>query len=437
MSEALPIIIYYIFTTLQYRILAYLPFYKKLRLSVIPSISIFISINILQIILLYIMILNNINYRLIEFLFLPIYFVLYSSLIKANVFQLLFFYIFIADVIMVIKGIALFIQANILKLSILNSDFISNTIVHIICFVIFCPFLILLFKKTTDKIFEVEAPKVWYTIWLLPLFTTIIVLIFTYNLSYENVTSWKFITARLLIVVNILLIYGVLLSSLKNIKEQTILKEKSLKSQQLIAMYTNQYNLLQKHILETRRARHDLRQHLNLIQTYIDKNDSEALSEYIKKYGQTLPNDISSFYCKNYAIDVIIGHYAQIAKENDIEFSSNIQLPADINIPEPTLCVLFGNILENAIESCKNFNKAKPFIKICSTIIGENSLSITMDNSCNKPPVFSDGALLSTKHSGLGMGTYSVIGIAEEYNGIAEFDFKDNIFYTSVFISIP
>lgn len=330
---------------------------------------------------------------------------------------------------MVIKGTSLFIQVNILNLNILNSIYITNAVVHIICFVIFCPFLILLFKKTTDKIFEVDAPKIWYTIWLLPLFTTIIVLIFTYDFSYENVTSWKFITSRLLIIINMILIYGVLLTSLKNIKVQTMLKEKSIKSQQLIAMYTNQYNLLQKHILETRKAKHDLRQHLNLIQTYIDKNDSAALSEYIKKYGQTLPNDISSGYCKNYTIDIIIGHYAQLARENDIEFNSNIQLPSDINIPEPTLCVLFGNLLENAIESCKDFNKAKPFIKICSTIICENSLSITMDNSSDKPPVFSDGALLSTKHSGLGLRTYSVIGIAEEFNGITEFNYKDYFLY--------
>ncbi|MDO4301878.1 MAG: GHKL domain-containing protein [Clostridia bacterium] len=338
---------------------------------------------------------------------------------------------------MVVKGTALFIQANILKLNILNSYYISNTVVHCICFVLLCPFLIILLKKTTSKIFEVSAPKLWETIWLLPLFTTIIVLIFTYDLSQENVAGWQFITARLVIVINMLLIYGVLLNSLKNIKEQTILKEKSIKSQQLLAMYTNQYNLLQKHILETRRAKHDLRQHINLIQTYIDKKDTLALSEYIKKYGKTLPNDISSGYCQNYAIDVIIGYYAQIAKENNIKFSSNIQLPPDINIPDPTLCILFGNLLENAVEACKNFNKSQPFIKICSTIIGENSLSVTMDNSSDKPPSFSDGKLLSTKHNGIGMGTYSVIGIAEEYNGIAEFDYKDNIFYTSVFISIP
>lgn len=341
------------------------------------------------------------------------------------------------DAIMVIRGTALFVQANILKLNILNSYYISNTVVHCICFVLLCPFLIILLKKTTSKIFEVSAPKLWEIIWLLPLFTTIIVLIFTYDLSQENVAGWKFITARLLIIINILLIYDVLLTSLKNIKEQTILEEKSIKSQQLLAMYTNQYNLLQKHILETRRARHDLRQHINLIQTYIDKKDTLALSEYIKKYGKTLPNDISSGYCQNYAIDVIIGYYAQVAKENAIEFNSSINLPPDINIPEPTLCVLFGNLLENAIESCKEFNKVNPFIKICSTIIGENALTITIDNSCNKPPVFSDGTLLSTKHSGIGMGTYSVISIAEEYNGVAEFDYKDNIFYTSVFISIP
>lgn len=311
---------------------------------------------------------------------------------------------------------------------------LMEIVIHTVCFCVFCPFVVMLFKRTIDRIFEIDEPKLWRTIWLIPLFSTILVMIITENPSNENVLTLKFVVARLIIIINMLLVYGTLLNSLNNIKEQIILREKDLRAKQLTAMYKRQYEMLKSNIYETRKARHNLKQHLNLIQAYIDKNDHKALKEYVEKYGKTLPKNINGSFSLNYAVNVILSYYAEKAAERGIIFTTNIRLPERVDIPEPTLCVLFGNLLENAVEACEGYKDKKPFIRICSALVSERVFSVTVDNSCFSEPVYENGDIVSSK--GSGMGIYSVKVIAEQYDGTAEFEYKDGVFYASILLNL-
>lgn len=429
------ITICFIITTLPYRLLAYVPFYKRLRFNTYLSVGIFLFVNIVQIAGVYFLYSRGISYRNIEFMYAPMCMLLYLFLIDVSPFTLIFFYIFIMGILMIIRGISLYIYEVFINFNILNSDILTKSVVHLICFVIFCPFIVSILIKTTDRILDVYAPKIWRVMWILPFLSLIVVLMFTNDFSADAVRDWRFITARLMIIIDMALIYGVLLNSLKTVREQTILKETAKQSKHMSAIYINQYNQLNSHILDVRKAKHNLRQHLNLIQFYIDNEDHKALKQYIDEYGKTLPGDSSYAYSSNNAVNVVLSYYAERARERNIEYKANIQLPKNIDIPEPTLCVLFGNLLENAIEACEKCKYDSLFISVCSMIVG-SSLSITVDNSCDKEFVVKDGVIMSDKHSGMGIGTYSVKCIADQYGGTACFEYKDKVFYASVLLNM-
>lgn len=428
MNEILKIVIYYAAIFTPYRLLCYIPFYKKLRFSLAVSIIIFTLANILHYLFIALFVLKGADVRSIEFISV-LFGIPYFIIVKEDPFKLLFFYIFIMDTVIILRGISVFIMYTFFDVS-----YTAEILIHTVCFAVFLPFLIILLRKAVTIIFDVEAPKLWRTIWILPFVTSAIILMFTYDLKPAGSYRLQFISARLLFIFAVLMIYGVLLASLKNIKEQTILKEKSETANKLTAMYMTQYNTLYNHITEIKKARHDLRQHINLIQSYIDKGNNKALSEYLALYKKTIPDDIKTGYCANNTIDVMLGWYGALAEENNIKFITDIRVPSEINIPEPTLCVLFGNLLENAIDACKATDLEVPFIKVCCTITGTNVFSLTVDNSCKYPPVFENGVLMSSKHKGKGYGTYSVSSIAEEYGGIADFKYNNNVFYASVLL---
>ena len=104
-------------------------------------------------------------------------------------------------------------------------------------------------------------------------------------------------------------------------------------------------------------------------------------------------------------------------------------IPNDIFISDTDISVLFGNLIENALESCRNESGNDRNILICASLTG-SSFCITVDNTFSGTlKCTNDSKLVSTKHKGLGLGTQSVKSIAEHYNGVCRFETKDGMFY--------
>lgn len=104
--------------------------------------------------------------------------------------------------------------------------------------------------------------------------------------------------------------------------------------------------------------------------------------------SENVPKNMKTGCCANKTTDVILSRYRNIAQKSGIDFLTDIRLPEEVNIPEPKLCVLFGNLLENAVDACRAARADKPYIKICSTIVG-NAFSLTVDHTCGNPPYLS------------------------------------------------
>lgn len=199
-------------------------------------------------------------------------------------------------------------------------------------------------------------------------------------------------------------------------------------------MQSAQYRILQKNIEETRRARHDLKQHLTVIQSCINGKKWDELERYIKDYTQNIPADVVHNYCKNYAVNVLLRHYAEKALKAHINMDISVSMEQKTIIPEPEFCVLLGNILENAIDACL-MSEGERLIKIVIEQTGESMLSMIIDNTSVQAPVWEKEKLLSCKHEGFGMGTESVRIITKRYNGDARFEWKDGMFYTSIMLN--
>ena len=108
---------------------------------------------------------------------------------------------------------------------------------------------------------------------------------------------------------------------------------------------------------------------------------------------------------------------------------------ADTIIPEHEVCVLLGNLLENALEACTADSSKKPVVQVHIRQTGHSMLTLTVDNTCSVPPSLDCDALPSSKHPGSGIGTGSARAIAERYHGDARFEWKNGVFYASVMLN--
>lgn len=415
-------------STIGYRLFAYIPFWEHLRFpkKFLPLWLLLVeAVNLSAFGLLLHL---GVPYAAANLVSIPISILFFFAAVAMDRGKVLFVYMFTFAYILLGRGMA-GVVTNLFP-GIPGEGSWQYGLVTLGAFLITCPFMIRYITRTAQMVFETHAPKVWKTVWLLPLMTLVIVMVFTYG-KQEDLLG---LFTRILLMLCLLFAYYYVLEAVQSFQKQVETTERVRHLEQISAMQESQYAMMQERMETTRRARHDLRQHLTAIQGCIDSGDMEVLAAYVQDYGKELPPETVRSFCKNYAVDAVLRHYAERAAAASVDMEVSFQMGSKPVIPEPALCVLMGNLLENALDACAQ-EQGERFIRVSALQTGDSMLSITVDNACSQAPAWENGRLLSTKHEGVGTGTQSVRMIAERYNGDARFEWRDGVFYASVMLN--
>lgn len=303
---------------------------------------------------------------------------------------------------------------------------------------LFCaiPIYYMMDKKIQPLIISSENKKLWDYLWLVPTTFSIIyhynILanggIIAYSIKWQNVAFSLILTAGS---------FFVTFLTIKLVEENNSNLQLKIENHYL-AMQTHQYENFKNRMEETRRARHDLRHNMALIKFYADNHNFTGLSEYIQKYFSTLPKvpDSPIIYCENYALNAVILYYAELAREFQIKFSADIQYPSSSGIQDTDIVVLYGNLLENAVEACRRQTVNPIFIRL-RTLQKSGSIIIVVDNSYDGTIQKSEDGFLSSKGCYIGIGITSTQKIAQKYHGMAKFEYDENVFFASVILNTP
>lgn len=318
-----------------------------------------------------------------------------------------------------------------------NDSYLLTVSGGIIYFLLCCALVIMLWYPSTHAarwlLDEIEIPGTWYVFWILPVFF-IALNSFIRPLHYSTLYTNRMMTVYIIVIIFLLLLllfcYMMFYLMARGLGKNMRLTQEN----EFLQMQSSQYRILQKNMEETRIARHDLRQHITVIQSCINSRNWDKLENYIKDYSKNLPLDVVCSYCKNYAVDVLLRYYAEKALKVHIDINISVQMEEKTIIPESEFCVLLGNLLENAIDACIASDEDR-MIKVAIRQTSASMISIIIDNTSLQPPMWKKDRLLSSKHDGLGIGTESVRVITQRYNGDARFEWKNGIFYTSIMLN--
>lgn len=422
-------------STFPFHFLAYIPFYKKLKYSPLGT---FLRVCMCQIFYLgifTILILAGFSSVWVQYLAVPIFGVLFCLLVQADRGMILFFYMFILDYLLVIRAAAFCICEKLF-----GFNFFSWQSGFITLFLILCTILLMVkaMSHITKGLCSVSVPSFWRTAWLLPCSVTLILLLLTGDIRSGTVTI-SALLARVLLLICMFLISHFMILFIQQLKEQLETNTRNQAMERLLQIQHDQYSMLQARIAENRRARHDFRQHLRVIQDCVKRGDLEDLKSYLAEYEKQFPSHSDHIYCNSYAVNAILAFYADKAENHNIRLDVKIQMSDTPVIPETEFCVLLGNLLENALDACQTGRSesktSQPFIRVCAIQIGTSTLSITVDNTSVFKPTWINEKLVSTKAAGSGIGTESIRMIAEQYRGDARFEWKDGVFYASVMLN--
>ena len=167
----------------------------------------------------------------------------------------------------------------------------------------------------------------------------------------------------------------------------------------------------------------------NALQTGDDLRTKELLEKMIDKvdnmYEETIPLSDPS-------INSIVNYKLSYAKQSGIYCTSMIQDDFSC-FEEYDIVMLIANLLDNAIEACKEVISPRIDITITTKM---NYLSIVIGNSINKSVLKENGSLATSKtdKEKHGFGIQSIKQIAEKYSGMVDFYEQNNMFFADVML---
>lgn len=356
------------------------------------------------------------------------------TLIKETFPKLMFTYLLMFAWSFFVFGNANFIESKFFWDFSDQHPYLIYNIARIIIYFLTCPFLLPFFKNTIADAMKIDDNSLWRHLWIIPLFSTLFGMLYCFTDDVYAYASWEFMISRYLMLFGTCYVSYVALKILKISRNRTELEETLKYADKVFLTQKKQFDSLTKHMEEMRKARHDMRQHLAVVQSYMEKDDRDGLKKYINIYKNEIPPDILELYSRNDVVNAIICYYATIARNNKINFEAKIDYPNHSSISDTDITVLLGNILENAVEACQRQDTKHKFIKLSIKRHGKSKLLILLDNTCLTPVHFKNGKPLSSKRNGLGIGASSIQDIAEKYNGTVQYEQKNDIFYTSVLL---
>ena len=200
--------------------------------------------------------------------------------------------------------------------------------------------------------------------------------------NYINTSSMTMIyVASFCILYNTILVFFLFerimgMASLKN--EYDMLENQLVIQKEQIAHYND---ITAAHV-QTRKLKHDLANHIISIKSYIEDGKKDECLQYLDSLTDYANINSDIIDTGNSVIDAIFTAKRNLAREKDIDFSADIQIPENLKINSSDCCVIFGNALDNAIEACDKVQGDK-YIKV-SLIYQNGSLMCKIANSMNE-----------------------------------------------------
>lgn len=377
--------------------------------------------------------------RLLEFAFGAVHLTVFLYLVHLQPGKVLFIYFFLIAYLSMNQGFANILQVWLFYAPDMNFSGYANSFLNLGVLSVTMPCAFLLFRRTCQEIANAREKYIISYYWLIPALTVTSSVVYNIRLTPETVQSPAFLISRLTLLACAVAEYIILIRALEEARALTVSEERAGAAEQLAAVRSEQYVLLKDRIEDARRARHDLRQHLALIRRYIEHGEKDALAAYIDAYGQSVQDGGDLLYCENYAVDTIARFYIEQAKAEGIRADVSLPLPKELPFPEPDLCILVGNLLENALTACRLMASSpsgtdrERYIRVRGLFTPPDGLSLTVDNSFlpntspRKKPANYDSP-------GLGLGLSSIRSIAARFGGTACFEQTPQEFRAAVLL---
>ena len=183
------------------------------------------------------------------------------------------------------------------------------------------------------------------------------------------------------------------------------------------------YKMLNEQYLQMERLRHDMKNHVLALRGLWENKEFEKAGNYLEKMMESGNIGGSEEVTGNQAVDALLYNKKKKAEQLQIRWMCDVHIPKGCTIDEFDLCVLFGNLLDNAIKACAECkNKEYHFVDIQSQQVKQCFLLVMKNGTVMK----------DVKEIKQGMGFLNIYETVKKYEGTVNIKVENNMFEISI-----
>ena len=180
--------------------------------------------------------------------------------------------------------------------------------------------------------------------------------------------------------------------------------------------------------------RHDYRNHIQVMKSYAASNDMDAIKRYLDELDTDLSTVDVAIKTGNAMADAILNSKISLARSRQIPVTVDAHIPVALKMSELDLCVIIGNLFDNAIEANLPLPEEKRMIRVYMDMKNTQLYMSFTNMTASKKRIKEGGRFRTTKGEGHGFGLVRVDDIVARYDGYLSRNSEDGAFTTEILL---
>lgn len=187
--------------------------------------------------------------------------------------------------------------------------------------------------------------------------------------------------------------------------------------------------------LTMRGWRHDYHNHMQSIKAYLAMDNLEEARTYLDRLEQDLDDINLLFNTGNINADAILNSKISLAIKKGIHVDYKATVPRELAVSDIDLCVVIGNLIDNAVEACEKVEPKDQFIRLYIGIL-RKQLYLSVSNATNEVVRKFDEEYITTKRGNHGHGLKRINNIVDKYDGYINRKNEPGVFVTEIMLPL-
>ena len=202
-----------------------------------------------------------------------------------------------------------------------------------------------------------------------------------------------------------------------------------------VSLAKTHYDEVETMYNEMRGWRHDYKHHIGVLKSYATTGETDLLINYLNDLDENLTLTDQRLKTGNKMTDAILNSKIGLARDRGIQVLAEVQIMTALTTPEIDLCIIIGNLFDNAMEASMALPESERLIRIYMTVKQNNQLYLSFTNfTATKKLTKTNGIFKTTKGNGHGFGLVRIDHIVERHSGYISRNSEDGAFTTEILL---